>query len=290
VTTGLPDILASCWTTAGDAGPMEADERSPFALEDRIAAAARAGYAGFGIVHADLVQAKTTLGYDALRELLTEHGIRHVEVEMLGDWYSSGEARAASDAARADLLEASHALGAPHIKVGGDISADPVEWDIFVTEFANLCRDATGAGTRIAFEPMPFGNVPDLMSARKLIDEAGESAGGLILDLWHMARGNVPFSEIADLPVRYLFAVELDDADKDVAGTLLEDTLQRRRLCGEGDQDVAGFVQAIRATGFGGPWGVEILSTVFRQLDLDEQVTRSYTTTANALSKALADS
>lgn len=44
----FPSILASCWTTAGDVGPMSEDQRSPFALEDRIAAAASAGYTGFG--------------------------------------------------------------------------------------------------------------------------------------------------------------------------------------------------------------------------------------------------
>jgi len=281
-----PDILASCWTTAGDARPMTGDERSPFALQDRIAAAARAGYTGFGIVRADLVEAQREIGYRALAQLFRDSGIKHVEVEMLNDWYTSGVTRAASDQVRQDLLHAAAELGARHIKIGGDISADPVEWGTFITEFAVLCQQAQEAGTRIAFEPTPFGNVADLVTARRLIDEAAHPSGGLILDLWHMARGGVSNDEIAALDSRYLFAVELDDADEQVVGTLLEDTLLRRRLCGEGDQDVDGFIRAIRSAGFDGPWGVEILAAEFRKLDLQAQVTSSFQTTAAALAAA----
>jgi len=283
----ISDLLASCWTTAGDAGPMSAVEQSPFPLPDRIAAAARAGYTGFGILHADLVEAGEGMGYPRLAGLLRDHGIVHVEVEMLNDWYTSGEARATSDLVRRDLLEAARALGARHIKVGGDISADPVAWETFAAEFAALCADADSVGTRIAFEPMPFGNVATLHAARRLIDEANHPAGGLILDLCHMVRGGVTLHDIASLPSRYVIAAELDDADDTVVGTLLQDTLNRRRLCGEGAQDVTGFIRAVQATGFDGPWGVEILSQDFRQLDLASQAERSFATASGALRAAL---
>jgi len=265
---------------------MTPDERSPFALRDRIEAAGEAGFTGFGIVLADLVEARDTIGYPALRTLLADNGMRHVEVEMLNDWYTTGRRRAASDRARRDLLLAAKELGARQMKVGGDTSAEPVPWEKFVSEFHSLCEDASHSGTRVAFEPMPFGNVPDLATGRRLIDEADHPAGGLILDLWHMARGGVAFPEISATPSRYIFAVELDDADEQVVGSLLEDTLHRRRLCGEGTQDVTGFVTAVAAAGFGGPWGVEILSDDFRKLDLAQQVSRAYTTTAAALRQA----
>jgi sugar phosphate isomerase/epimerase len=282
-----PPILASCWTTAGDAAPMRTDERSPFRLEDRIRAAGGAGYTGFGIVRADLLTAREQFGYAALKQMLQDHGIAEVEVEMLNDWYTSGPQRESSDIARRDLLEAAEALGARQIKIGGDISGTPVAWDAFVTEFAILCGQVAEHGTRVAFEPMPFGNVADLVTGRRLIDEAGHRSGGLILDLYHMARGGVSNDEIASLPSRYLFAVELCDADRQVVGTLLEDTIDRRRLCGEGDQDLTGFISSVRAAGFDGPWGVEILSQEFRLLELHSQVTRSFETTSTVLRSAL---
>jgi len=76
-----------------------------------------------------------------------------------------------------------------------------------------------------------------------------------MLDLWHISRGNIDLADVAALPLRYMFAVELDDADRSVVGTMLEDTLDRRRLCGEGALDVPSFIRAIRAAGFDGPWG-----------------------------------
>ena len=34
------DLLATCWTTAGDAAPLRGDGRSPLPLRERVAAAA----------------------------------------------------------------------------------------------------------------------------------------------------------------------------------------------------------------------------------------------------------
>ena len=52
----------------------------------------------------------------------------------------------------------------------------------------------------------------------------------------------------------------------EVVGTLFEDTVERRLLCGEGSFDLRGLVAVLRDKGFDGPWGVEILSSSFRQL------------------------
>ena len=277
--TEQPGLLASCWTTAGNTGPAFADQRGRFPLEDRIRLAAQAGYVGFGLVHADLIEARDRMGYRALGELLAGYGITTVEVEMLNDWYATGPARMESDAARRDLLAAAAALGARHVKAGADLDTDhPPDFRRVVAEFAELCRQAEASGTRIALEPMPFTNVPNLAAGCRLVDEAAHPAGGLMIDLWHVVRSGSPYGEVASLPTRYVFAVELDDAPDQVVGPLLEDTLDRRALCGEGDQDVVGFVSAVISTGFAGPWGVEILSEKFRKLGLWDQVMRSYRT------------
>jgi sugar phosphate isomerase/epimerase len=272
------DLLASCWTTAGDARPMRGNERSPFPLASRIAAAARAGYRGFGIVHADLAADDGTDRLDTIANLLGEHSMVHLELEMLNDWFATGARRAASDAVRQDLLRAAERLQPRQIKVGGEINGHEWPWDQLVEAFAELCRQAAEVGTRIAFEPMPFGQINDLVRGRRLIDDAGQPNGGLILDLWHMARGRIAHSSIRDLPARYIFAVEIDDADDQVRGSLLDDTLDFRRLCGDGDQDVAGFIDAVRSTGYQGPWGVEILAEDFRHLEVGEQAQRSFET------------
>jgi sugar phosphate isomerase/epimerase len=262
---------------------MRGDERSPFPLPSRIATAARAGYRGFGIVRADLAADDGSDRLGEISHLLPEGGMLHLELEMLNDWFATGARRAASDAVRRDLLRAAEQLQPRQIKVGGEIGGKEWPWGQLVEAFADLCRQAADVGTRIAFEPMPFGQINNLVLGRRLIDDAGESNGGLILDLWHMARGGIANAGIRDLPARYVFAVEIDDADEQVHGaSLLDDTLDFRRLCGEGDQDVAGFITAVRSTGYEGPWGVEILAEDFRHLSLAEQANRSYQTSMRA--------
>lgn len=289
MTAAAPELLATCWTTAGNVGPGDAGQQSPFRLEDRINAAAGAGYTGMGILHTDLAAASAQMGgYGNLRTVLDAHGITTVEVEWLDGWWTTGQAREASDATRAELFHAAEQLGADHIKVGA-LDGGKADWDTLVAEFAALCGQAAAHGTRIAFEPMPMGNVRTLARARQLIDDAGHPAGGLMIDLWHMARGCVDsYGEIAGLPARYVTAVELGDADREVAGTLLEDMWHRRRLCGEGDQDVAGFIRAVTATGYPGPWGIEVIADDFRRLPLLSQANWSHSTTRAALDRAAA--
>ena len=171
------ELLCSCWTSAGRTGPMFKDQRGRFPLRDRIRQASEAGFTGFGFVHADLIQARDDheMGYPALRALLGEHGITVVEVEMLNDWFTTGDERRASNAVRQDLLDAAVALGARHIKAGGHMGAGhPVPWEVIVAEFAELGRQAAALGIKVALEPMPFTNIPDLPAGRRLVDEAGE--------------------------------------------------------------------------------------------------------------------
>ena len=53
------DLLAACWTSAGDVVPFRGLLTSRLDVRDRIAAVAAAGYTGFGLTRADLVVAVT---------------------------------------------------------------------------------------------------------------------------------------------------------------------------------------------------------------------------------------
>ena len=47
-------LLATCWSSAGDAASDRVDLRSPLNLRERIEAASAAGFRGFGLLSADL--------------------------------------------------------------------------------------------------------------------------------------------------------------------------------------------------------------------------------------------
>ena len=65
-----------------------------------------------------------------------------------------------------------------------------------------------------------------------------------------------------------------------------EDTVNARRLPGEGAFDVPAFIAAIHRAGYRGHWGVEIISEQHRKLPLREGLTRARTTTLQALEAA----
>ena len=286
-----PELLASCWTHAGDAAPMRGDERSPFDILDRVAAVGAAGWAGIGFVHADLVVARDTIGYPALRSAIADAGIRHTEVEFLGDWWDTGDARAASDAIRTDLLEAIEALGARTIKAAGKMWAAPdeVDLDVMRTEFDALATQVGARGARIALEALPFTNFATIGAGSDFVASVGNPSGGLCVDLWHVYRGgNTPEDLRADVDPAVLFAVELNDALEPAPADLWADTINERRLPGEGSWDVPGFINVIRDLGFAGPWGVEILATTHRAKSLHDEVTSAFAATITQF--ALADS
>jgi sugar phosphate isomerase/epimerase len=278
------ELIASYWTIAGDVYPMAPNEISPFPFEQRVEVAARAGYRGLGLLHADLMVVSNRLGLSEMRRILDANGIHHVELEFLSDWYARGRARAESDMVRKDLLEAAEALSARCVKIAPGIeepSFDKVALDMprMIESFAALSREAAKYGTSIALEIMPFSNIRTLSAALELVSTDPQPNGGLYLDIWHMARGGIDYAEVAKIPQQFIKAVELDDADRDVVGTLWDDTRFHRRLCGEGALDIPAFLKATREAGYRGPYAVEIISREHRRLSLEEEAKRSFETT-----------
>jgi len=278
------ELIASYWTIAGDVYPLGPNEISPFPFEKRVEVAARAGYRGLGLLHADLMAVANRLGLKEMRRILDASGMQHVELEFLSDWYVQGPVRAESDTVRKDLLEAAEALSARCIKIApglGEPSLDDVALDMprMIESFAALAREAAKYGTSIALEIMPFSNIRTVSAALELVSADPQPNGGLYLDIWHMARGGIDYSEVAKIPQQWIKAVELDDADRDMVGTLWDDTRFHRRLCGDGALDIPAFLKAIDETGYQGPYAVEIISREHRRLPLEEEAKRSFETT-----------
>jgi sugar phosphate isomerase/epimerase len=118
---------------------------------------------------------------------------------------------------------------------------------------------------------MPFSIISTVPMGAELIAAASHPAVGLLVDAWHVFRAETTLDELSDAPSPgHVFGVELDDADPEVIGTLFEDTVERRQLCGAGVFDLPGLVTVLRELGFDGPWGVEILSESFRKLPVGE--------------------
>jgi sugar phosphate isomerase/epimerase len=268
-------LLATCWSSAGDAASDRADLRSPLPLRERVEAAAAAGFTGFGLLSADLPAAQEEYGLAGIRTLLDDNGMVDLELEGIPHWWDDGPRREESDRIRYHLLHAAEVLGARHIKVTPD--GDDAPWDRghWAAKFAELAAQAEGVGTRLGLEFFPWSNIKNLHEGMRLVDEAGHDAAGLVIDVWHIERAGTPVGDLASVPLHRIIGVELDDADPQVVGTLFEDTVHRRRYCGEGSFDLTGIISALRTAGWTGPWGVEILSAEHRSLPVQEALSRA---------------
>ena len=211
-----------------------------------------------------------------MKRLFDEHGIAHIEVEFLGDWFETGEKKMASDRIRKDLLEAAHELCARDIKCAGEMWTDQCDVSKMGDAFADVCADAEEIGATIAMEILPMSNVRTLETAKEIVNRAGQPNGGLCLDIWHLVRGGIDFAKIKTLPASMINSVELDDAAAKPVGSLWEDTLFHRLYPGEGSFDCRAFIDAIEQAGFRSFYGVEVINEAYRKLPLREQAERSF--------------
>jgi sugar phosphate isomerase/epimerase len=277
---GSVDLIASYWTIAGKLNFADGMDLhgSPIDFPQRVKAAIAGGYAGVGLTYPDLTKTVSRYGYDGIRAILRDNGVKIFEVEFLTDWFADGDRRRQSDLIRRELLLAAEKTGARHIKIGGDMEGK--SWPIgqVIRSFSGLCDEAKNAGTNIVLEILPWSNIPDIKTGIEVVGGADKSNGGLLVDIWHMARGGIPYHEVASMPRRFVGHVELSDAAPRPIGKLIEDTVNHRRLCGDGSFDVPTFLRSIRATGYDGPFGIEIISDEQRNRPLKEAVDRSFAT------------
>jgi sugar phosphate isomerase/epimerase len=275
------ELLASFWTIAGDCYPMGPSEIATFPLRDRVEAAAEAGYTGMGFAHQDLMHNASLIGWRGIKRLLDDHGIIHVEVEFLGDWFETGQKRVASDRVRKELLEAAHSLGARDMKVAGKMWSEECDVNLMADAFGEVCVEARAANTNVAIEILPVTNIRTLETGLAIVTQADQPNGGLCLDVWHFARGGINFDKLRRVPTRYVKSVEIDDAAIELKGSVWEDTLFHRLYPGEGSFDIPSFIDAIGATEFNGAYGVEIISESKRKLPLKQQAKQSFEAAMN---------
>lgn len=269
-----PQLIATCWTSAGDTGPLRPDESSPVPLAGRIALVAQTGWAGIGLVHADLMLARRTIGYEELSTLIRGAGIDIVEVEFLNDWWATGADRAASDQVRAELFEAAIALGAVHVKVGAGLTEHPLPLATIASAYADLADEAADAGIKLALEATPFSHLRSTRDAVEVVTRTDSPAAGLMIDIWHTYHNGLSHEELWDVvPIERVTAVEIDDGyDRHNAtvADIVDDTINHRTYCGRGEFDTTGFIQRAIEAGYQGPWGVEIISAEHRLLPVPD--------------------
>jgi sugar phosphate isomerase/epimerase len=280
-------LVALYWTVSGPVEIHGGREWSLFDLRDRCEHAARSGFEGLGIWHADLEHVLETRTLREVKQLFDDNGLRYLELECLLDWMldPGDEARGVADARKELLFEAAAALDAHHIKVA-NIFGRPCELSLLKERYAELCAEAAERhDARMVYEFMPPDvNVQGLDTAVEIVQAADSPNAAVAIDTWHMAKLGISPDQLRLIPEGLLGWFELSDGQHENMPDPVDETINHRALPGEGEFPIREYVAAARAAGYDGPWGVEVLSAELRALPMEQIFDRAYETSAAQLS------
>ena len=229
---------------------------APF--EARVTAAAAAGFDGIGLRPGDRTRAHEAGLSDAdLQAMLRQGGLEVVEIDVISGWGATGEPLASAQRHEQRVFELADALGGRHVTVVGDVEGSP---DRVASTFAGLCDRAAEHGLAVGLEYLPWTTVPDLPSARRIVEDAGRPNGGGVIDSWHHFRGGDDLGLLEDVPAELVAAVQVDDAGPRQDDIPLEEETMERELPGDGTFDLSGFLGALRHVLVDTPLCVEVIS------------------------------
>nr|WP_218860454.1 sugar phosphate isomerase/epimerase and 4-hydroxyphenylpyruvate domain-containing protein [Petropleomorpha daqingensis] len=236
-------------------------------LEDKLIAAAGAGFDGIEVFEPDLVAAPWSPR--ELAERCADLGLSIDLYQPFRDLDSTDAERFARNLRRLDRkFDVMAELGVDTVLVCSSVSPDAVgSPDRLAEQLAVAASRAGERGLRIAYEALAWGaHVSTWDASWDVVRAVDSPALGLCLDSFHvLSRAGDP-AGFAAVPGEKLFFLQLADAPQ-LHMDVLQWSRHHRLFPGQGAFDLPGFVAAVLATGYAGPWSLEVFNDVFRQSD-----------------------
>lgn len=236
-------------------------------LDDKLSAAAAAGFHGVEVFEHDLVA--SSWSPRRVRQECDRLGLSIDLYQPFHDFEAVPPEVLATNLRRAerkfDVLEQ---LGTDTLLVCSSTAPDAVDDDDLAAEQLHLLADRAAArGLRIAYEALAWGRfVTTYQHAWRIVRRADHPALGLCLDSFHvLSRGGDP-AGIRVVPAEKIFHLQLADAPRLVMD-VREWSRHHRSFPGQGSFDLAGFAGHVLATGYEGPLSLEVFNDVYRQTD-----------------------
>ena len=256
-------------------------------FEERVRAAAEAGFAAMGLYIGEYQRLRAEGARDAdLRSVLDHYGMPLVEIEALRGWSATGADRAAYLQTERSVFAMSDALGpGHHVQVIGPYTGT---LDDAAEAFAGVCDRAAEHGLAAAIEFLPeMSNIPDAATAMQIVTRAGRANGGICLDCWHHFRGANDDDMLRAIPVQRIFTVQFSDGPRrPVDPDYYTDCTRYRDAPGEGEFDLAGFLGLLAESGVRLPLSVEVISADLLQRPAAEVARRLAGTTRAVVASA----
>ena len=236
-------------------------------LEDKLTAAAHAGFHGVEIFEPDLIGSRLSP---------EQVGARAADLKLSVDLYQPFRDFEAVEPAqlRRNLHRAEakfglmRRLGATTVLVCSNVSIGAIDDDALAAEQLRLlAQRAADYGLQVAYEALAWGrHVNEYDHAWRIVQAADHPALGVCLDSFHILSRETELAAIAEIPPEKLLFVQLADAPH-----LVMDVLQwsRHYRCfpGQGGFALADFTARVLDAGYTGPLSLEVFNDVFRQAD-----------------------
>ena len=258
-------------------------------FRDRVRTAAENGFAGIGLDLREYESLRAAGHSDAkLRGVLDEYGQRVAEHEVVKGWSSSGAAYEQYRHQLDVVARMADAFGPPHhVQVVGPYEGD---FDAATAAFAALCDRLGVRGIAAALEYLPeMSNIPDAAAGLRLVEAAGRDNGGLCVDSWHHFRSGEGYAALAAVPGARVIGVQFDDGPAaQIDPDYKTDCMTHRRIPGEGDFDLVGFVRTLDGMGVDAAYSIEVVSVELDALPVDQVVRSVADATRDVLARARA--
>jgi sugar phosphate isomerase/epimerase len=234
-----------------------------------IAAAHAGGFDAVSLFPAQYRDARAAAASDAdLRLQLADNGLCIAELDPLLNWVPGHEFPADAGmglATEDEFYRIADALGARSLNVVWALPQRVPE-EVLVEAFAAVCDRAARHGLLAHIEFLPWAQVDSIETALRIVRLANRPNGGILFDSWHHFRGGIDNAVLTTLPGAYVQAIQLNDAPALAEENIVEETMQRRLLPGDGDIALVEIIRALDASGCTAPWGIEVFSTALQQL------------------------
>ena len=236
-------------------------------LDEKMRAIAEAGFDGFEVFEPDLISSPD-LPADIAKKA-ADLGLTVDLYQPFRDADSDDPDQFARNLVRAERkFDVMEQLGCDLLLVCSSPLAGAVrEDDKLIEQMATLAERAHRRGLRLAYEALAWGShVDTYRHAWDIVRQVDHPALGTCHDSFHiLSRGDDP-SGIREIPGEKIYFLQLADAPH-----LVMDVLQwsRHHRCfpGQGNFDLATFGADVVASGYTGPWSLEIFNDVFRHSD-----------------------
>ena len=236
-------------------------------LEDKLAAAAAAGFDGVEIFEPDFVASPSSAA--EIRKRCADLGLSIDLYQPFRDFDSTDPERLAANLRRAERkFDVMEALGTDLVLVCSSVSPDAVDDDGRIAEQLHvLAERAAARGVRVSYEALAWGRYVNTYDRSwEIVRRADHPALGLCVDSFHiLSRGSDP-AGIRDIPGEKLFFLQLADAPH-MDMNVLQWSRHHRLFPGQGAFDLPAFLGHVLVAGYTGPLSLEVFNDVFRQAD-----------------------